>query len=334
MLKRRRIFIAVPKGSRLLNGEVDRAIEVFWKLKGNSREEFQKISIIPGKIGCLKLARITRSSSVSIVVSVLLSSQSFCLSPLADRNKKIAIHSIASDPSLIKGMKHNFRMIHKDDDQGRGAAIFVKKHLKLYRGVLIFESSHRYGSIISKSFRETFTNLGGKLNVVIKFPGDESFLKNLTKHLREDPQFVFLSSSPKAAVKLIETLAKHGFKGVLFLSDWASLNLKPPLPIRDVYFTTEYIQGHHETEVSSAFERLYIELFNRPPHFTTALIFDSLLAAHEALQSSEDPEEYLKRTRIDGVCGTFGFKEDGEVDKGVLIAKLEKAPNFAGKVIL
>jgi branched-chain amino acid transport system substrate-binding protein len=162
------------------------------------------------------------------VVGVIGHFNSSCSLPASDVYNRVGIPMItpgSTNPQLTeKGYKGIFRVCGRDDQQGRTAAEFVVKSLKL-KSVAILHDKTTYGQGLADEFKRF---LGDKAQIVYYagvVQGDKDFKMVLTTVKNEKPNLIFFGGVYPEAGLLVKQARELGMN-VTFMSGDATIDPK------------------------------------------------------------------------------------------------------------
>ncbi len=340
---KKKVLVICPscKQYSKLISDIKKTIKVFTKI---SEKEFKKFRFIFKSFSCERetvskeLSLLLSSHNFFSIISPLFSQHSLGLPVITERYKVPTFHLWASDPTITKNFRYSFRIIYSDYDQAKAAAIFTRKELLKYRGIMIVDNEYRYSSIITQIFRKIFEETGGELYTVLKIKNQEGWIITLEKLFEKNPQFVYSPSHPETNRMLYKILKETGFEGDIIFNDWTYFSGKKKLgEFEGVYFTLPYIQNLEPTEKGVEFLKEYTRMFSEPPSETVYLTYDALVVLKSILNFNDKNKipELLRNREYEGMFWKFTFKKSGAPVRPVLVVRRKDGKiEYVGRVVV
>ncbi len=257
---------------------------------------------------------------VEIVLGEVASGVTMAIAPIAEKNKVILFSSISSTDNLRTAGDYIFRNIPRNDVQGKTVAQFIANELRI-KAVALFGLNDEYGTNISKSFKETFVQLGGE----IKFEGshkkgDQDFKTALSKIKSSGAQALFIPGDKNEPAGILKQ-AKELNLNIPIIGGDGSCNddvIKIAGNSAEGFYcsnvlvdkTTEYFQNYH---------KLFVEKYHKEPGAYDAYAYEAGKIILEAIQHSgndaDKVKEYLYTHTFQSMTGDLKFDKDGEVNR-------------------
>ncbi len=257
---------------------------------------------------------------VEIVLGEVASGVTAAIAPIAEKNKIILFSTISSSDNLKNAGDYFFRNIPRNDIQGKTVAEFIIKKLHI-KTVALFGLNDEYGTNISKSFKETYIKLGGK----IKFEGT---------HKKGEQDF----RTPLSKIKSsgAEALFIPGDKNepAIILKQSKQLNINIPIIGGDGSCNDDVIsiagnsaEGFYCSNVlvdktSSYYKnyhKMFVDKYSKEPGAYDAYAYEGAMIILEAVKNAgndaDKVKEYLYTHTFQSMTGLLNFDNDGEVDR-------------------
>jgi branched-chain amino acid transport system substrate-binding protein len=275
---------------------------------------------------------ITRDRVVAII-GAATSGNTLAAAPVAQQSGIPVITPSGTAERVTEAGDYIFRACFIDPFQGLVMANFAYKDLKYRKIALMPEITSDYAMGLTKTFKEQFVKLGGKIVAEEKWStGDQDFSAQLTKIRAAKPDAVY-AGSYYGDVAMISRQARQLGLSVPFLGgdgfDSPKLFELGQSAVVGHYFTNHYSQDN-PTAAAKAFLKAYRAKYNQDPDSFAALGYDSakLMLAAMAKAKKADPKairDALASTKgFAGVTGKFSFDAKRNPVKSAVILQVEK----------
>ena len=270
-----------------------------------------------------------------------------------------AISGSATADVITKDNDWYFRTIFTNRSQATFWANYVKRILNYDRASIIYNTDS-YGTSLAEAFANTFSELGGKINIQEGFndsaenPDEETqrVLTNLLQKAKYKPGIIFLATHGNEAEKFIVQMKRQGLKYPIIGADAIGdivfgkrFNKYPeeqtiPGYFSDGIYATSPLIFDVASEKYQQFRHEYIEKYNKEPGWAAATYYDAALVAVEAIKLAEVEGEDISKERqkirdylgristredaVKGVTGSLYFDPSGNVVKPVYVGLFEK----------
>ncbi|HHV96314.1 MAG TPA: ABC transporter substrate-binding protein [Clostridiaceae bacterium] len=257
--------------------------------------------------------------------------------PVATKNKipVLSASTTADDVTVDEnGVKEfAFKICFNDNFQGTVMAKFALEKLNAKSAVIIFDNSSDYSIGLSKSFKETFTNGGGKIVTEEAYvAGDTDFNAILTKIKSMDFDIIYIPGyyeevgliikQARALEINVPVLGGDGFDS----PQLAELAGKEAL--NQVYFSNHYSSLYENPKVTDFIESFKAK-YNKEPDAFAALGYDLGYFIADAIQRAGTTDtvkikDALEATQnFEGVTGTISIDENHNAVKSAIIIELK-----------
>ena len=257
--------------------------------------------------------------------------------PVATKNKipVLSASTTADDVTVDEnGVKEfAFKICFNDAFQGTVMAKFALEKLNAKSAVIIFDNSSDYSLGLSKSFKETLTNGGGKIVAEEAYvAGDTDFNAILTKIKGLDFDVIYIPGyyeevgliikQARALEINVPVLGGDGFDSpkLVELAGKEALN--------KVYFSNHYSSLYENQKVTDFIESFKAK-YNKEPDAFAALGYDLGYFIADAIKraGTADPvkiKDALEATKnFEGVTGTVTIDENHNAIKSAIIVELK-----------
>jgi branched-chain amino acid transport system substrate-binding protein len=271
------------------------------------------------------------------IIGPLTSKVAIPVSELAEKNKVPMISGSATNPKVTvynnKRKPYIFRACFIDPFQGKVAAEFALKDLKVKTAAVLYDVGNDYSKGLAEFFKATFEKGQGRVVGYESYQKDDvDFSALITKIGVKKPEAIFIPDYYNKAALIAKQIREKGLKAVMLGGDgWDSPDLiKIGGPaIAGNYFTNHY-SPERKDKVAEAFINKYKQRHNQVPDSLAALGYDAAGIFLYALDKAPkpDPEEIRKvlstLKNFKGVTGTISFDANGDAVKSAVVLKVEK----------
>lgn len=257
----------------------------------------------------------------------------------AATNPKLTLQQ--TEPSWT-WVRNIFRVNTTDDVQGRYAARFAIKKLKLRRAAIIHDKTP-YGQGLAEEFRKGFEKEGGQ---VLSFDGistgDRDFKALLTRIQAENPQVLYFGGIYNEGGLIVKQARELGLKAVFLSGD--AMQSPEYFKIAGNAAEGSYVTnvGVPPDQIPSAkkfledYHQKYPGVDMQPyDHYTYEATNIALLALEKAgIQGEGKPVDkakmidFLRGLKYDGVLGRTEFDEKGDTKNKAVTVYLVKDQQF------
>jgi len=259
------------------------------------------------------------------------------VSEIANSNKIPMITGTATNPKVTiqdnKRKPYVFRACFIDPFQGKIAANFALKDLKVKTAAVLYDVGNDYSKGLADVFKETFTKGKGSIVAYESYQKDDvDFSAIITKVAVKKPDVIFLPDYYNKVALIARQIREKGLKSSLIGGDgWDSPDLLKIAgnAIVGGYFTNHYSPDRKDP-VSEAFIKKYKAKYGIMPDTFAALSYDATTMLLKAIDSVKKPAQqdivkYLSSLKNHkGVTGNISFDSKGDAVKSVVLLKVEK----------
>ena len=257
--------------------------------------------------------------------------------PVANDNKVPVISGSATaddvtvDASGVK--EYAFRICFNDSYQGTAMANFAYKNLKVKKVVIILDNASDYSKGLAKSFKDTYTEVGGTVAAEEAFvAGETDFNAVITKIKDKDFDAIFIPGYYQEAGLIIKQARAQGIDVPIMGADGFDsptlVELSGAAAANDIYFSNHYSSLDEESVVVD-FIKAFKEKHDKDPDAFNALGYDLAKFACDGIgraggEGGEALKDALAGTEeFKGVTGTFSVDENHNPVKAVVVIEMQ-----------
>ncbi|WP_315118572.1 ABC transporter substrate-binding protein [uncultured Clostridium sp.] len=234
--------------------------------------------------------------------------------PQATQNKVplISASSTADDVTIDSNGKvrdYIFKTCFSDSFQGVILANFAAEDLKLKNAAILMDTTSDYSKGLTKSFKETYTSLGGKVVTEQAYQSkDKDFKAVLTNIKNSNPDLIYLPGYYEEVGLIVKQARELGLNVPILGADGYDspklLELAGKEALNKVYYTNHYSSKDTSEEVVK-FRDTFNKEYSKEPDAFNALGYDLAYFVADALErAGEADREKLK----DALASTKDFK--------------------------
>ena len=274
--------------------------------------------------------QLAQDPTVVAVVGHYNSSTTLAAAPVYNREKLVAISPSATSPIISQAGPYLYRVVPSDAFQGQALARFAVEDLGAQK-IAILHDQDDYGKGLAFFFSREARRRGAE--IVGKFPVTPDELGPPARAaLQAKPDLIFIACVYATAAPICHFLRSARFPGVILGGDGliSEMFLKEAGKAAEgVYHTLYTDPGSWRMQ---NFRRQFEKAFGHPPIFWAAFAYDAagliLAALREGHTSREEVKAYLdllgkKLPPYPGVTGDIAFNQEGDILRGILIARIE-----------
>ena len=264
------------------------------------------------------------NSNVSAVVGHLFSGMTLAAAPVYNGgdNPVVAVSPSSSLPEVTGAGDYTFRICPSDLAHGTELAHWVRDRLHLTRGAVLYLNDE-YGRGIRQTFVSEFTRLGGELESVDPYLGEQPEVGPYLDRLAHGraPEFLVVAGNKSEGEEILRQAHKRklmmpvlGGDGLEGIQDAGAL-------AEGVYLSSPYFPS-----VPSAANRRFVEAFRRRykalPNQQAAGTYDALYLLRDVIARAGTARADVRRALagvgsvtppFEGVTGTVAFDANGDV---------------------
>jgi branched-chain amino acid transport system substrate-binding protein len=293
----------------------------------------------------------TRLATRDKVVAILgpaTSGNTKAASPAAMQNKVplISASATADDVTVDSNGKvrdYIFKTCFSDSFQGVAMANFAFKDLGLKNAAVLVDSASDYSKGLVKSFKETYTSLGGQVVTEEAYATkDTDFKAVLTNIKGKNPDILFVPGYYEEVGLIVKQARELGLNVPVLGGDGYDspklAEIAGKAALNKVYYTNHYSSEDTSAEVTKLKEAFKAK-YNKAPDAFNALGYDLAYFVTDALKRAgeADPvklKDALASTKdFKGVTGTLSIDANHNPVKAVTILEVKDGvPTFLKKL--
>jgi len=275
---------------------------------------------------------IDRDHAVAILGEVA-SSRSLAGGLICNTKKVPMVTPSSTAVEVTKDRDYVFRVCFTDDQQGDVAARFVKETLKKTNVGLFYVAQDTYSSGLAKSFKDSFTKLGGTIVAEKGYQkGDTNFTTYLGDLKAKNPDVIFAPVYYNDMVQIARQAKQAGIPGNMFVGGdgWDSANLIDGAgdELEGAYFTNHYAPDV-PWENSQKFVTAFRAKFKREPTSLAAQGYDAAKLLFDAIgRATEIKPEAIKvalaaTSGFKGATGTLTIDKNHNANKPIVVVQVK-----------
>lgn len=279
--------------------------------------------------------KVVFQDQVHYIVGAICSSASIPISEITNPNHVIQV-TWSTNPAVTERedgscKEYTFRTAVLDTFVAESAAKFVMNRLNAKTAAVLFDTGDDFVKGLAEFFRESFTDLGGEVQVYEAYTKDDTdFSGLLTKVANAGVDVIYLPDRyPKA--NLVGAQARDIALDIPFFGADVWMHEELDMEAQDgAHFATLYSP---EAAEAQDFVKAYSEKYGKEPDMSAAYGYDGakvlLMAIEEA--GVDDPEkvrEILASMQYDGVTGRTEFGRCNNPTKPVFIYQIDKDQGY------
>jgi branched-chain amino acid transport system substrate-binding protein len=264
------------------------------------------------------------NSNVSAVVGHLFSGMTLAAAPVYNGgdNPVVAVSPSSSSPEVTAAGDYTFRICPSDLAHGTELAHWVRDRLHLTRGAVLYLNDE-YGRGIRQTFVSEFTRLGGELESVDPYLGEQPEVGPYLDRLAHGraPEFLVVAGNKSEGEEILRQAHKRKLMMPVLGGDGLEGIQDAGVLAEGVYLSSPYFPS-----VPSAANRRFVEAFRRRykalPNQPAAGTYDALYLLRDVIARAGTARADVRRALagvgsvtppFEGVTGTVAFDANGDV---------------------
>ena len=264
------------------------------------------------------------NSNVSAVVGHLFSGMTLAAAPVYNGGDDpvVAVSPSSSSPEITGAGDYTFRICPSDLAHGTELAHWVRDRLHLTRGAVLYLNDE-YGRGIRQTFVAEFTRLGGELESVDPYLGEQPEVGPYLDRLAHGraPEFLVVAGNRSEAEEILRQAHKRSLTMPVLGGDGLEGIQEAGALAEGVYLSSPYFPS-----IPSAANRRFVEAFRRKynalPNQPAAGTYDALYLLRDVIARAGTARADVRRALagvgsvtppFEGVTGTVAFDANGDV---------------------
>jgi branched-chain amino acid transport system substrate-binding protein len=272
-------------------------------------------------------------SDVAAVVGHLFSGTTLAASPVYNGGSDpvAAISPSSSSPEVSSAGDHTFRVCPSDLAHGAALAYWVREHLGLERGAVLYLND-QYGRGIRQTFVKEFVRLGGRLQSIDPYLGDKPDVGPYLDRLARDKwiEFLVVAGNRGEAEEVIRQARRRGLTVPVLGGDGLEGIEGAGALAEGVYLTSSYFPT-----LTTEANRKFVEAYRRKfpdagmPNQPAAGTYDAIYLLRDVIARAGTDRQAVRRALaavgsetppFEGVTGVVAFDAAGDVpDQNVYV---------------
>ncbi|MGE5371710.1 MAG: ABC transporter substrate-binding protein [Solirubrobacterales bacterium] len=228
--------------------------------------------------------RLINNDNVVAVVGPSFSRLAIPVSKVAEQSG-IPMITSSSNPLTTQNKTFVFRLSFIDPVQSDVLARLAREQLKAEKAAVLFDITSEYNRGLAEVFKASFEKAGGKVVAYESYTPDENkdFSAQIARIKASGATLLLLPNYQNELVVQAKQLQEAGLKLILLGGDsWGGNEAEPGLD--GGYYTALWAQDDPSPE-NQAFLKEYRKLYQKEPDMSSALYYDGLGLAIQAMES-------------------------------------------------
>ena len=276
------------------------------------------------------------------VVGYMCSGGSIPASDVHNKYKKVMISpSSTADALTARGILVVFRTAWNDKIQGKAAAEFTLKTLKLKKAAIVHDKS-AYGQGLADEFKVNFEKGGGKTVAYEGIArGEKDFTPVLTKIKPKDPELIYFGGMAAEGALLVRQMKEVGLKAA-FMSDDGCYDVKDFIEAAGGAAEGSYVTfaKSPEGEKFALWKKRYEAKYG-PLGAFSAQGYDAAMILLRAIEQAakKQPDgslligkkalaDAVRSGKYEGVTGRLSFDQRGDVLGAIVVVNKVEGKQF------
>jgi branched-chain amino acid transport system substrate-binding protein len=255
--------------------------------------------------------KLNLDKDIQIITGFICSSEVLPIAPLLENSNKILVPSVASSPLISDASNSIFRVAPNDKEDALLHFDYIQENYNANQTIGITYINNDYGVAIKDILERELISRGYKVELESFNFGDSDFRTIIQKYKNKDVEIISFIGYPENSVVFLRQAYELNVNKTI-LGSWGTLS--------DEFFKQEnqfFLEDFLVTsfgDMSSEFETLFKEKYNREPVAYSDFGFDSMLVLAEIYREGEENiEEKIKLINIEnGATGDISFDEKGD----------------------
>jgi branched-chain amino acid transport system substrate-binding protein len=279
------------------------------------------------------VTKLITQNQVVAVLGEVASSNSLAAAPICQKEKIPMISTASTNEQVTQVGDYIFRICFIDPFQGAVMAKFATNTLKAKSAAILKDVKSDYSTGLAKSFKETFTSLGGQIVAEQSYSnGDINFNAQLSTIKQANPDVVFVPGYYNEVGTIGRQARDMGIKVPLLGGDgWDSPELfkSAGTALEGCYFSNHYSPESTEPAVQDFIKKFKAKYNDRTPDAMAALGYDTAKILADAIKRAGSTDSTALRDAIAGtkdfagVTGTITLDENRNAKKPAVVLQIK-----------
>ncbi|MGV3721565.1 MAG: ABC transporter substrate-binding protein, partial [Actinomycetota bacterium] len=279
------------------------------------------------------VTKLITQDQVVAVLGEVASSNSLAAAPICQKEKTPMISPSSTNEQVTQVGDYIFRICFIDPFQGSVMAKFSRNTLKAATAAVLTDVKSDYSTGLAKSFKATFTQLGGRIVGEQSYSGgDINFNAQLSSIKQASPDVIFVPGYYNEVGTIAGQAREMGIKAPFIGGDgWDSPKLfeAAGTALEGSYFSNHYSSESDAPAVQEFIKKFKAKYDGRTPDAMAALGYDSakiLAQAITAAGSTDGPalrDAIAKTADYPGVTGSITLDENRNAKKPAVVLQIK-----------
>jgi branched-chain amino acid transport system substrate-binding protein len=284
------------------------------------------------------VTRLIDREGASVIIGEVASSLSLSGGRVAQRRRVPMVSPSSTNEDVTRVGDYIFRVCFIDPFQGAVMARFARElqldGAPIQRVAIFRDEASAYSTGLARSFRETFTRLGGEIVDEQSYrKGDTHFSAQLSAMIAKGPQAMFVPGYYTEVALIAREARAAGFTGPMLGGDgWdaPALYRNDDDKLVGSYFSEGFAPDHPTTDVGRRFVEAYSARYHSEANGLAALGYDAMIVVADAIRRANSKEgpairDALAATRnVEGATGRISIDAERNAVKGAVILEVRE----------
>lgn len=311
---------------------IDLAVEEINALGGIRNRTLRIIyedSMLDPKQAVSAINKLITVDKVPAIIGAMASSVTLAIAPIAEKNHIVLLSPASSAPEISKAGDYIFRNTYSDIYEGPIIARYAYEKLA-FRRIAILHINNDFGVGLSKTFQQSFVQLGGKIFDVESYDqGSSDFRSQLSKIKESNPESIYLVGYSEMGVILRqakEMKLNNQVLSCIMFEDPTILEVARDAGEGVIYAYPAYDPDSNQQNVAD-FVQKFRQKYNKEPDIYAASSYDALKILAYAINIKGFKPVSIKEAlysikEFPGVTGSTTFDMNGDVTKPIGIKQV------------
>ncbi len=284
------------------------------------------------------VTRLIDREGVSVIIGEVASSLSLSGGRVAQRRQIPMVSPSSTNEDVTRVGDYIFRVCFIDPYQGAVMARFAKElqvgGAAVQKVAIFRDEASAYSTGLARSFRETFTRLGGEIVDEQSYrKGDTHFSAQLSGMVAKNPHAMFVPGYYTEVALIAREARAAGFTGPMLGGDgWdaPALFRNDDDKLVGSFFSEGFAPDHPTTAVGQRFVTAYSQKYHADANGLAALGYDAMIVSAAAIRRANSKEgpavrAALAATRdVEGATGRISIDAERNAVKGAVILEVRE----------
>ena len=282
---------------------------------------------------------------VLAIIGPQSSKQAVPAGEVANKYKTVMISPWSTNPDTTSNRPFVFRGCFLDPFQGPVVVNFIAEEFGFTKAAVLYDVASDYPKGLAEVFKTAWEAKNGAGSVVAYesfTTKDTDFSSQLTKIVASGAQVLFTPQYYNEVPLIVQQAKDLGWKGPIVGSDsWGSAETVELCgeACYGLFFSSHYAAAGAEGATKAFIDR-YTEVYGYVPDDVSALTWDALRLAQQAIQDAGEITGDIDRDRLavrnalaqiknfEGITGNMTFTEEGDPVKCAVIVKINDSGKY------